>query len=360
MTMAPPGAMAEAPPAASAAAADAPMADAPLAAPPTADVPVAAAPTADAAAPAAAPTADAPVAAAPAADAPAAASAPAADAPSQAAHTADAPMPAAPAGAAGSEAGPAVPSGFGGGVPAGAAGDAAAPKKRAAPGEGRGDGKRRKADFAMGDRGVFFTTMSPGAAGNARRDLVKLLEEAMGVAAGGAAAAPSAASASAQLDAELQELRDTKPTFSMVSHEIAKGTGFLKFAGTADTPPPSELVAKLLERQRVEYQATRMAPCSRLLCRVLPIDYTCKPYLEHFKLLAQTVLPGHVGPDAEPTVWALEFRARNTSTLKKDTVLAVIDEIVPKGRHKAARADEGRGRRRTARLAMGAYSQDAG
>merc|ERR1712146_730242 len=50
--------------------------------------------------------------------------------------------------------------------------------------------------------------------------------------------------------------------------------------------------------------------------------------------MGETVLPSHVGPDADPTVWALEFRARNTNTLKKDTVLSVIDDIIPKGRHK--------------------------
>jgi hypothetical protein len=93
-------------------------------------------------------------------------------------------------------------------------------------------------------------------------------------------------------------------------------------------------VAKILLRQRDDFKKTRIATLSRLLCRILPIDYTCKPNISDFKKLAETVLPSHVGPDADPTVWALEFKARNTNTLTKELVLGVIDEIVPKGRHK--------------------------
>jgi len=233
-------------------------------------------------------------------------------------------------------------------APAAAARAAGGPeggKKRPAnPGEGHGDAKRRRADFSMGDRGVFFTTTTPGGAGNARRDLVRLLEDALSQGAGSAGGAQDTegrgtASVGSQLEAELQELKTTKPSFVLCGHEVAKGTGFLKFAGPAASQTPSEVVAKLLQTQRDEFQATRMAPSSRLLCRVLPIDYTCKPFVDDFRKLAQEVLPQHVGPDAEPTVWALEFRARNTNTLKKEAVLGIIDDIVPKGKHRVNLSD---------------------
>jgi len=91
---------------------------------------------------------------------------------------------------------------------------------------------------------------------------------------------------------------------------------------------------RLLEAQKAEYQTTQAAPSSRLLCRVLPIDFTCKPHIDDFEKLAKAVLLPHLGDEAEPTVWALEFRARNTNTLKKEAVLKVIDELVSKDRHK--------------------------
>jgi len=231
-------------------------------------------------------------------------------------------------------------------------------KKRPAqnPQEGKADAKRRRADFAMGDRGVFFTCAAPGGSGSARRDLVRLLEtvlaqeaaitskalaalEAIGNGADGTPAAASAATVGSALDNELRELKNTKPSFVFCSHEVAKGTGFLKFAEEAAKYLPSTVVVRVLEAQKAEYLATSMAPSSRLLCRVLPIDNTCKPFLEDFKKLAQAVLPQHIGPEAEPTVWALEFRARNTATLKKEAVLAIIDEIVPMGRHKVNLSD---------------------
>jgi len=134
------------------------------------------------------------------------------------------------------------------------------------------------------------------------------------------------------LEDELKELKATKPSLVACS-EVAKGTGFLKFAGDGQMAP-STVVSAMLETQRAEYQATRMVMSSKLLCRILPIDHTCKPYIDDFRKLAKEVLPPHVGPEAEPTVWALEFKARNTSTLKKEAVLEVVDEIVPKGRHK--------------------------
>jgi len=223
-------------------------------------------------------------------------------------------------------------------------------KKRPAqnPQEGKADAKRRRADFAVGDRGVFFTCAAPGGSGSARRDLVRLLEIVLAqeastaskaTGADGTPAAAPAATVGSALDAELQELKTTKPSFVFCSHEVAKGTGFLKFAEEAAKYLPSTVVVRVLEAQKAEFLATSMAPSSRLLCRVLPIDNTCKPFLEDFKKLAQAVLPQHVGPEAEPTVWALEFRARNTTTLKKEAVLAIIDEIVPMGRHKVNLSD---------------------
>mmetsp|Transcript_19687 Transcript_19687/g.55483 ORF Transcript_19687/g.55483 Transcript_19687/m.55483 type:complete len:279 (+) Transcript_19687:3-839(+) len=191
----------------------------------------------------------------------------------------------------------------------------------------------------MGELPLELLPVSPASAG-------VLLRRSPEAGAGqGAGADGQGASAGARLEAELQQLKTAKPTFVLCSHEalgiskVAKGTGFLKFAGEAASRVPSEVVARLLEAQRAEFQATHMAPSSRLLCRVLPIDHTCKPFLEDFRKLAQAVLTEHVGPEAEPTVWALEFRARNTTTLKKEAVLSIIDEIVAKGRHRVNLSD---------------------
>lgn len=213
----------------------------------------------------------------------------------------------------------------------------AAGKKRAAPaGEGKGDIKRRRADFLLGDRGVFFTAMAPSVSANARRDLFRLLDNA--------ASEPVAAkthvdgtSASDKLNAELKELKDNAkaPRFVGVDNAFPKGTGLIKFAQEGDIP--SKIIPKLLETQKAQFQATNVAPSSRLLCRVLPIDHTCKPHIEDFKKLAEAVLPPHLGPEAPPTVWGVEFKSRNMSTLKKEPVIAVIDAIVktgPPGRHK--------------------------
>eukprot|EP00435_Cladocopium_sp_Y103_P027390 s3499_g6.t1 len=46
------------------------------------------------------------------------------------------------------------------------------------------------------------------------------------------------------------------------------------------------------------------------------------------------VLPSHLGPDVEPTTWALEYKARNANAIKKEAVLEVLDSIAPKDRHK--------------------------
>merc|ERR1712110_211416 len=54
--------------------------------------------------------------------------------------------------------------------------------------------------------------------------------------------------ASKQLDAELKQLRDSTPNFVGCGQEVAKGTGFLKFAGDAGECSPSEVVIRLLDR----------------------------------------------------------------------------------------------------------------
>lgn len=207
---------------------------------------------------------------------------------------------------------------------------------------GGGDAKRRRADFSVGDRGIFFTTLMPGGVPHAYRDLARLLDAALpestvGTLESTATAVPvgqGTVSATTKLDAELRQLQSAKPTFTAINHDIAKGTGFLKLLDEQCTCPPSEIAVRLLETQKKEYQAAHIAPSSRTLCRILPIDYTCRPFVDDFQKLAQTVLPPLLGPDAPPTVWALEFKMRNTNTMKKDAVLAIIDEIVPKGRHK--------------------------
>jgi len=212
-------------------------------------------------------------------------------------------------------------------------------KKRANPGfvDGQGNAKRRRADFAVGDRGVFYTTMSPSGAHNARRDLLRLLEEVLPENAADEAAAAS--SANAGLEAELQQLKGATPRFVTSCQEIAKGTGFVKFSNDMGTRLPSELVPRLLANQKAEFQTIHASPTSRLLCRVLPIDHTCRPFIDDFRKLAETVLPQHIGPEAKPTVWALEFRARNTNTLKKEAALEVIDALVAKDRHRVNLGD---------------------
>lgn len=219
-----------------------------------------------------------------------------------------------------------------------AAGAEASGKKRPPPNpaEGCADAKRLRADFKVGDRGVFYTTMSPGKAHEARRDLVRLLEDAMPDKnhSDTPAADTSGGAGGARLDAELRRLKNTPARFTTTGTEVAKGTGFVKFVGEACDHQPSEVVVRLLQAQRADYLAQRVSVQSKLICRVLPIDNTCKPHLEDFKKLAEAVLQPHLGPNAEPTVWALEFRARNTVTLKKEAVLDVIDGLVCKERHK--------------------------
>jgi len=217
------------------------------------------------------------------------------------------------------------------------AAEAVGKKRGATPGQDQGDNKRRKADFTVCDRGAFFTCTIPSVSPNARRDLYRLLDAAAGEAASKEAAGGTAeTSASAKLDAELKELKETSkaPRFVGCDKDIARGTGFIKFTVEGDVP--SKLVPKILDTQKAKFQASRVAPSSKLLCRVLPIDHTCKPFIEDFKKLAETVLTPHLGAEADPTVWGLEFKSRNMTTLKKEAVLAAIDEIATKtpGRHK--------------------------
>lgn len=202
-------------------------------------------------------------------------------------------------------------------------------KAGASHNQGVADKKRRRADFAIGECGVFYTTVAPSATMKVRLDLISLLDDAA------AESAEVSSGASAGLDAELAELKESGKRFTGVNQEVAKGTGFIKFGGPDAGSPggdiPSVLVARVLEKQRAAFLSKGFASSSRLLCRVLPIDHTCKPHLKDFQELAQAVLPAHVGAHAaEPTVWALEFRARNTSTLTKAAVLKVIDEIADK------------------------------
>ncbi|CAE7483448.1 THUMPD1 [Symbiodinium pilosum] len=192
----------------------------------------------------------------------------------------------------------------------------AAGQKRPAPDGGPAKAaKRQKVEMTVGDKGVFFTTVNSGSAVNAKRDLQKMLHDLQEP--GSTASRPEDAA------------QASKPKF-MPCTEAGKGAGFLKLI-QPDAVVPSKVVSQMLEAQRADFQSTGMATASRLLCRVLPLDHTCKPFLEDFRKLAEEVLPPHLGPDAAATTWALEFKARNTNTLKKEAVLEVVDAIVPKG-----------------------------
>lgn len=217
------------------------------------------------------------------------------------------------------------------GKAAAAAAAASSGKKRQAQSSSGGDAKRQKVEFSVGDRGVFFTTVSSGGTGSAKHNLQALLEREMEDSKPADVASSNAVEAGSK-----QATKAKRPPMLMSAGEVGKGSGILKFMAEVTSSPPSKVVAKMLETQRAEFQATRIATSARQICRVLPIDHTCKPYVDDFRKLAQEVLPAHVGPDAEPTVWALEFKARNTNTLKKEGVLEVIDSIVPKGRHKVS------------------------
>merc|ERR1719265_2087743 len=74
----------------------------------------------------------------------------------------------------------------------------------------------------------------------------------------------------------------------------------------------------------------------RSLCWTVAINFTCKPYLSDFRALAEKVIAPVLNADAAPTVWALEFKSRNTTTLKKEAALEVIDSFVAKDRHKVS------------------------
>jgi len=196
------------------------------------------------------------------------------------------------------------------------------PKKRgAAP--GGGDVKRQKpakgVAIAVGDRGVYFTTMNSGSADRAKRDLQQMLEGYQ---------VPVEELPKDDADSN----RSAKLNFTPCS-EATKGMGYLKLMNVGGVSP-SQVVSQVLEKQRESYESTGIATSSRLLCRVLPIDYTCKPVLEDFRRLAQEVLQPHLGPNATPTTWALEFKARNANAIKKEAVLEVLDSIAPKDRHK--------------------------
>lgn len=187
--------------------------------------------------------------------------------------------------------------------------------------EGTADAKRQKVNFSIGDSGIFFTTGSPGACSNGRKELMRLLKAVVDEPDGGDSMG-SGTSASAQIDAELAELRAGWKRFIPCA-EVAKGTGFVKCADANDVP--SDLVLRMFKAQCKEIDKGYGMSVSRSLCRVLPIDHTCKPYVEDFRKLAEEVLRPVF---AKPVVWALEFKARNTSTLKKDMVLEVLDKIV--------------------------------
>ncbi|CAE7332110.1 Thumpd1 [Symbiodinium necroappetens] len=177
--------------------------------------------------------------------------------------------------------------------------------------------KRQKVELTVGDKGVFFTTVNTGGAANAKRDLQNLLEDVQG--------------ADAKMARQEENSPPGKPKFVPCT-EAGKGSGLLKLV--SDSPEPSKVVSQMLEAQRAGFLSTGMVTASRLICRVLPLDNLCKPFLDDFRQLAQAVLPPHLGADVAATTWALEFKARNTNTLKKEAVLEVLDAIIPKGHHK--------------------------
>ncbi|CAJ1336757.1 unnamed protein product [Effrenium voratum] len=186
-------------------------------------------------------------------------------------------------------------------------------RKRPQNGSGGGqNAKRQKVEIAPGDKGVYFTTLNSGSVDRAKRDLKQLLEEYK---------VPE------DLKSRISKLDFTPCT------EATKGMGFLKLLNMEDLLP-SKVVSQVLAVQRDNFQSTGIPTCSRLLCRVLPIDHTCKPTMADFRKLAEEVLPLQLGAEAEPTTWALEFKARNSSAIKKEAVLEVLDAIAPKERHK--------------------------
>lgn len=212
-------------------------------------------------------------------------------------------------------------------VPAGTEAEKKSDKKRKAPTDGKADVKRQKADFSVGDRGVFFTCAGPGQVNKARTDLFRLLEE---VVTSRESCKKVEGGTSAAIDAELAALKEKRERFTSQSEKSPKGTGFVRFQNAEDVP--SVMVEQLLSRQKRDFE--EKGPRNQALCRVLPIDHTCKPFLGAFKEMAEKVVGPLVSAEAEPTVWALEFRSRNNDSLKKDAVLAIIDELVAKDRHK--------------------------
>merc|ERR1719469_371490 len=116
--------------------------------------------------------------------------------------------------------------------------------------EGAGDKKRARADFAVGQCGVFYTTTAPSGAARAKTDLLRLLEDSL----------KKQDAPMKSLDAELAELKDGEKDFVAVRQVLAKGTGFLKFMRT--DVKPSEIVARVLETQKLEFQAKNVAPSS--------------------------------------------------------------------------------------------------
>lgn len=175
--------------------------------------------------------------------------------------------------------------------------------------EGHADKKRRKQGFFIGDRGIFYTTSNPRHPKTASQSILNALTKD---------AVPSTTSITASLAAEAEELRGQKAITEVGGQLTPKSTGFLKFH---DDRIPSDAVTEMLEK--VEKKELFL----RFVCRVLPIDVTCKPHFEDFvKVAEQKIKPIFDELRATNGTWALEFKTRNSSTIKKEEVLKTLDQ----------------------------------
>ncbi|CAE8623186.1 unnamed protein product [Polarella glacialis] len=160
-------------------------------------------------------------------------------------------------------------------------------------------------NFAVGKAGIFFTTNSHGSTGRALKYLRMLLD---GV---------------GDLTNTVGE--SNAGDLFLSCPEIVQGSGLLQLRRASDKS--SDLVAALFELQRKVCGSPweTQTELSSLLRRVVPMDYTTKPHIDAFKLLAQQHLAPHF---SKPLCWRLDFDAHGESQITKDMVLAVLDDIV--------------------------------
>ncbi|XP_072767432.1 THUMP domain-containing protein 1 homolog [Anoplolepis gracilipes] len=127
---------------------------------------------------------------------------------------------------------------------------------------------------------------------------------------------------STALEKEINELRTEHemPASSRKFQVVdtgAKNTIFI----ASTLPNPLELVTKILTK----LDATKQQ-CTRYLLRLLPIEVSCKAYMDDIKTKASALFEKYFAQ--EPKTFSIVFNRRNNNNIKRDEIIQDLAEII--------------------------------